>query len=143
MTNDQWATPTPLRPDGTNLLPFPVNALPPIIGDMADAIATTTSTDVAMTGTAMLSAVGYCFTCLYRLAGKADHTEPSVLYSIIIAQPSERKSPVMHFIKAPFDNFERKYTSIIIKKQGIALFCYSLMIMALLFNIELWFIVIG
>ena len=24
----QWAKPTPLRPDGTNLLPFPVNALP-------------------------------------------------------------------------------------------------------------------
>ena len=31
MTNDQWAQPTPLRPDGTNLLPFPVNALPPMI----------------------------------------------------------------------------------------------------------------
>ena len=30
-----WVQPTPLRPDGTNLLPFPVNALPPIIGDMA------------------------------------------------------------------------------------------------------------
>ena len=53
--------------------------------------------------------VGYCFTGLYRLAGKADHTEPPVLYSIIIAQPSERKSPVMHFIKAPFDTFESKY----------------------------------
>ena len=40
---------------------------------------------------------------------EADHTEPPVLYSIIIAQPSERKSPVMHFIKAPFDTFESKY----------------------------------
>ena len=38
--SNQWAQPTPLRPDGTNLLPFPVNALPPIIGDMADATAT-------------------------------------------------------------------------------------------------------
>ena len=54
MNNEvQWTTPTPLRPDGTNLLPFPVNALPPIIGDMAQAIATTTSTDVAMAGTSM------------------------------------------------------------------------------------------
>lgn len=50
-----WVQPTPLRPDGTNLLPFPVNALPSIIGDMADAIATTTSTDVAMAGTSILS----------------------------------------------------------------------------------------
>lgn len=39
-----WATPTPLRPDGTNLLLFHVNALPPILRDMVHAIATTTST---------------------------------------------------------------------------------------------------
>ena len=32
-------------------------------------------------------------------AGKADHAEPPVLYSIIMAQPSERKSSVMHFVK--------------------------------------------
>lgn len=37
--------PTPLRPNGTNLLPFPENALPPILREMASAIATTTSTD--------------------------------------------------------------------------------------------------
>ncbi|MBQ8962118.1 MAG: hypothetical protein IJ071_13050 [Ruminococcus sp.] len=64
--SNQWAQPTPLRPDGTNLLPFPVNALPPIIGDMAQAIATTTSTDVAMAGTSILSAVSYCFSGVYE-----------------------------------------------------------------------------
>lgn len=142
MNEIKWGEPRPLR-QSADAIPFPLDALPTVLRNMAQAISVTTSTDVGMAGTAMLSAVSYCFTGLYRLAGKADHTEPPVLYSIIIAQPSERKSPVMHFIKAPFDNFERKYTSIIIKKQGIALFCYSLMIMALLFNIELWFIVIG
>jgi len=76
---------------------------------MAKAISITTSTDVGMAGTAMLSAVGYCFSGIYRLAGKADHTEPPVLYSLIIVQSSERKSPVMHFIKEPFDSFESKY----------------------------------
>ena len=65
-----WVQPTPLRPDGTNLLPFPVNALPPIIGDMADAIATTTSTDVAMAGTSILSVVSYCFSGVYRMSAK-------------------------------------------------------------------------
>lgn len=78
-------TPTPLRPDGTKLLPFPVNALPPIIGDMADAIATTTSTDVAMAGTSILSAVSYCFSGVYRMSAKRDHTEPLVLYSLTVA----------------------------------------------------------
>ena len=73
MSNNQWVQPTPLRHDGTNLLPFPVNALPPIIGDMAQAIATTTSTDVAMAGTSILSAVSYCFSGVYRMS--ADKVE--------------------------------------------------------------------
>ena len=108
MNTIQWGEPRPLR-QSADAIPFPLGALPPVLRDMAQAISVTTSTDVGMAGTAMLSAVGYCFTGLYRLAGKADHTEPPVLYSIIIAQPSERKSPVMHFIKAPFDTFESKY----------------------------------
>ena len=108
MNEIKWGEPRPLR-QRADAIPFPLDALPTVLRNMAQAISVTTSTDVGMAGTAMLSAVGYCFTGLYRLAGKADHTEPPVLYSIIIAQPSERKSPVMHFIKAPFDSFESKY----------------------------------
>ena len=108
MNKIKWVDPHPLR-HTADTIPFPIGALPPVLRDMVQAISVTTSTDVGMAGTAMLSAVGYCFTGLYRLAVKADHTEPPVLYSIIIAQPSERKSPVMHFIKAPFDSFESKY----------------------------------
>ena len=38
MNNEtQWERPTPLRQGGTNLLPFPVNALPPILREMASA----------------------------------------------------------------------------------------------------------
>ena len=108
MNEIKWGKPKPLR-HSADLIPFPLEALPPVLRDMARAVSITTSTDVGMAGTAMLSAVGYCFSGMYRLAGKADHTEPPILYSIIIAQPSERKSPVMHFIKAPFDSFESKY----------------------------------
>jgi len=100
-----WVQPTPLRPDGTNLLPFPVNALPPIIGDMADAIATTTSTDVAMAGTSILSAVSYCFSGVYRMSAKRDHTEPLVLDTLTIAEPSFKKSPVISLIKRPYIQF--------------------------------------
>ncbi len=108
MLNIQWGEPRPLR-QAADTMPFPLDALPPVLRDMARAISITTSTDVGMAGTAMLSAMGYCFSGMYRLAGKTDHTEPPVLYSLIIAQPSERKSPVMHFIKEPFDSFESKY----------------------------------
>lgn len=110
MNSILWGEPKPLR-QTADLISFPLDALPPVLRDMAQAISVTTSTDVGMAGTAMLSAVGYCFSGMYRLAGKADHTEPPVLYSIIIAQPSERKSPVMHFIKEPFDSFESKYNT--------------------------------
>jgi hypothetical protein len=101
----QWAPPTPLRPDGTNLLPFPVNALPPILGDMASAIATTTSTDVAMAGTAILSAVSYCFSGVYRMSAKRDHTEPLVLDALTVAEPSFKKSPVISMVKRPYIQF--------------------------------------
>ena len=109
MNEIQWSEPKPLRTGAETLMQFPIGAFPPILRGMVQAISVTTSTDPAMAGTAMLSSVGYCFAGLYRLAGKPDHTEPPVLYSLTIAQPSERKSPVMHFIKAPFDRFENKY----------------------------------
>jgi len=108
MNEIQWEKPRPLR-QAADTIPFPLKALPSVMRNMARAISVTTSTDMGMAGTAMLSAVGYCFSGMYRLAGKTDHTEPPVLYSLIIAQPSERKSPVMHFIKEPFDSFESKY----------------------------------
>lgn len=100
-----WATPTPLRPDGTNLLPFPVNALPPILRDMVQAIATTTSTDPAMAGTAILSAVSYCFSGVYRMSAKRDHTEPLVLDALTVAEPSFKKSPVISMVKRPYIQF--------------------------------------
>ncbi len=111
MSNIQWNEPKPLRTSANTLMPFPIESLPPVLRNMVQAISVTTSTDVGMAGTAILSAVGYCFSGMYRLAGKPDHTEPPVLYSLIIAQPSERKSPVMHLIKAPFDSFEYKYNT--------------------------------
>ena len=88
MNEIKWVEPRPLR-QSANAIPFPLDALPSVLRNMAQAISVTTSTDVGMAGTAMLSAVGYCFTGLYRLAGKADHTEPPVLYSIIIRKQGE------------------------------------------------------
>ncbi|WP_044975363.1 YfjI family protein [Ruminococcus sp. HUN007] len=110
MTNEiRWVKPTPLRSDGANLLKFPVNALPPVIADMADAVAATTSTDVAMAGTSILSAVSYCFSGVYRMAAKRDHTEPLVLDTLTIAEPSFKKSPVISLIKKPYTDFTRDW----------------------------------
>ena len=101
----QWAPPIPLRSNGTNLLPFPVNALPPILREMASAVAETTSTDVAMAGTAILSAMSYCFSGVYRMSAKRDHTEPLVLDALTVAEPSFKKSPVISMVKRPYIQF--------------------------------------
>ncbi len=106
MNNEtQWEGPTPLRQGRTNFLPFPVNALSQIIGDMADAIATTTSTDVAMAGTSILLAVSYCFSGVYRMSAKRDHTNPLVLDALTVAEPNFKKSPVISMAKRLYIQF--------------------------------------
>lgn len=99
----------PLRKDKTTLTKFPDVALPDILRLMTLGIARTTSTDPAMAGTALLSAVSYCFSGIYRMRGKEDHTEPLNLYSLILAEPSELKSPVIHFVRKPFHDFEKQW----------------------------------
>ena len=100
-----WNEPTPLRCDKSKLLKFPVNALPPILRETAHAVAETTSTDAAMAGTAIISAISYCFSGVYRMTGKPDHTEPLVVNSLTVAEPSFKKSPVMSVLKRPFITF--------------------------------------
>ena len=46
---------------------------------------------------------------LYKVEGKADWHGPTNLYSVIIAEPSERKSAVISLATKPVDAFVRKY----------------------------------
>lgn len=98
----------PLREDVPQRI-YPDDSLPPVLREMVMGIAETTGTDPAMAGTSVLSAASYAFTGRYRMQGKPDHTEPPVIYSFTVAEPSERKSPVVKFIKKPFVDFEINY----------------------------------
>ena len=81
MNTIQWGEPQPFR-QSADTIPFPLEALPPVLRNiMVQAISIMTSTDMGMAGTAMLSAVGYCFTGLYKLAGK--QTTPNRLCCIL------------------------------------------------------------
>lgn len=106
-----WSVPKPLRSDKSSLPPFPISCLPIIPQAMAVGIAKSTSTDVAMAGTAILSSLSHCFSGVYRMEGKPDHTEPITLYSLILAEPSERKSPVLRQIKEPYVMFANDYNN--------------------------------
>ncbi|MDE5557543.1 MAG: DUF3987 domain-containing protein, partial [Ruminococcus sp.] len=105
MNEKEWSMPTPLRLDKSSLINYPTNALPPILRDTAFAVAESTSTDVAMAGTALISSASYCFSGVYRMLGKRDHTEPLVIDALTIAEPSFKKSPVISAIKRPFTQF--------------------------------------
>ena len=105
----QWVKPTPLKGNRANMIEFPVTALPPVLRDMACAVAETTSTDVSMAATAILSMISYCFSGQYRIAGKKDHNEPLVIDSLIVAEASFKKSPVMKLISQPYQEFVREY----------------------------------
>ena len=105
----QWAKPTPLRGNRSNLIEFPVNALPPILREMACAIARTTSTDVSMAATSILSSVSYCFSGQFRIVGKKDHSEPLVIDSLIVAEASFKKSPVMKLVSQPYQDYVQEY----------------------------------
>ena len=111
MQNEEWTKPKPLRMDKEMLPEFPVNCLPSVIKAMTLSVAETTSTDTAMTATALLSALSYCFSGVYRMYGKEDHSEPITLYSLILANPAERKSPVMRFVKSPFLSFNDEFNN--------------------------------
>ena len=106
-----WKPPVPLRSEKAALRDFPINALPPIIKEMSTAISVTTSTDVAMASTALLSAASYCFTGVYRMTGKRDHTEPLVLNSLTVAEPSFKKSPVIALVKQPYKQFVKDWNA--------------------------------
>ena len=110
MTNNrQWTAPQALKEEKSSFKPYPAGSMPNVLQGMTASVSVTTSTDISMASTAALSAMSHCFSGVYRMYGKTDHSEPVTLYSLILASPAERKSPVMRFIKKPFIEFARDF----------------------------------
>ena len=103
----KWDTPIPF--EKPKLPTFPVDALPKIIKDYVVAVAETTQTPVDMAATASLAIMSLCMQGRYRVIGKADWNEPVNLYTLIIAEPSERKSAIIGFMTRPVNEYELEY----------------------------------
>lgn len=102
-----WEEPIPF---GKNELePFPVDAFPSDIGDYVSAVAEHTQTPVDMAGTATLAFLSACAQGKYDIEGKPGWQESLNLFADIIANPSERKSAVLHAVVRPGDNYEVQY----------------------------------
>jgi len=108
-TEIKWDTPIPF--EKPTLPTFPVDALPKIIRDYVVAVAETTQTPVDMAATASLAIMSLCMQGRYRIDGKADWNEPVNLYTLIIAESSERKSAIISFMTRPVNEYELNYNN--------------------------------
>ena len=103
----QWEPPIPFT---QHILPaFPVDAFPPAIRDYVLAVAETTQTPVDMAATAALAVLALCQQGKYRIKGKDDWIEPLNLFTVIVAEPSERKSAVISHMTGAVHHFEAEY----------------------------------
>ena len=83
--------------------------MPKIIKDYVVAVAETTQTPVDMAATASLAIMSLCMQGRYKVIGKADWNEPVNLHTLIIAEPSERKSAIIGLMLRPINEYELKY----------------------------------
>ena len=88
--------------------PFPVDALPPPIANMVDAIATATQTDPAMAGTSALTALSACTGGRALIEIRAGWREPLNLFTATVAKPAERKSAVHAAMTRPLLAAEKR-----------------------------------
>ena len=91
------------------LAPFPIEALPVDLGDYVQALAESTQTPLDMAGTIVLTILSVCQQGKYVVRGKDDWIEPLNLFANVIAEPSERKSAVLHAGVNPLDSYEVRY----------------------------------
>lgn len=106
-TEIKWDDPIPFKK--INLPAFPVDALPKIIADYVKAVSETTQTPVDMAATSSLAIMSLCMQGRYSVQAKLDWKEPLNLYTLIIAEPSERKSAIISLMTKVLIEYEVDY----------------------------------
>ncbi|MBJ7597734.1 DUF3987 domain-containing protein [Candidatus Nephthysia bennettiae] len=102
---DLWHSPIPLS--ATHALPpFPVDCLPPWLGEYVSCLAEATQTPPDLPGILVLSALAACAGGRVRLQVRQGWEEPLNLYSAVALPPGERKSAVFAEVTAPLADFE-------------------------------------
>ena len=82
------------------LLPFPIEALPPILQEYTRAISESLQVSEDMVAVSILGVVSLCIAGKFYIQPKTDWVEPLNLYVLITARPSERKTPVLKEVSA-------------------------------------------
>ena len=88
--------------------PFPVEALPPVLRDMAEGISLSRKVPVAMSATAVLAAVGMAIGRNAYFQRKRGFIGRANLYAIVFAARGERKSVTFRPALLPFYSWMKK-----------------------------------
>lgn len=105
----EWDDPTPL--DEVDNVAFPVNALPDNIKKYVEELSESTQTPLDMAASSALAILAVCSQGKYKISGKSDWIEPLNLYTLIVAEPSERKSAVISSMVKPLNEYEEFYNT--------------------------------
>ena len=86
----------PFEPPDTSKLPvFPVERLPPVLRDFAQAVAENLQVAVDMPALQVLAVAAVCLQGRFSVSPKPGWVEPLNLYAVTVARPSDRKSPTV------------------------------------------------
>lgn len=102
----KWVYPKSL--EEYDLPTFPANRLTTPLENFFNAVAEDTQTPVDMAGVAVLTIISICVQGKYEIEIKESWKEPLNLYSVIIANPAERKSPVLNQVVSSVYEFEQE-----------------------------------
>jgi hypothetical protein len=106
-TVKQWQKPIPF---GEIILPkFPTCSLPQTLTEYIETVSEFSETDPAMCGVLLLGVLGGVLHRKYEIVSTAGNTETLSLFSLIIAEPAERKSSVIKLVTKPLSTFESEY----------------------------------
>ncbi|WP_313132803.1 YfjI family protein [Anaerocolumna sp.] len=92
-------------PNVNQLMEFPLDTLPPTIQEYTKAVAESLQVSIDMVAVTILGITALCIQGEFKVQPKADWQEPLNLYILIVARPSERKTPVMKEVARPVYNY--------------------------------------
>lgn len=104
--NNEWRMPEDI--EEIELPKFPIYAFANPIRAYIEAVAEELQVPIDMVATGVLTVISLCNQGKYLIEGKEGWKEPVNLYTLIIARPSERKSPTMVKITKPLVEYEKE-----------------------------------
>ena len=103
--NNEWKQPKDLK--DYKLPKFPTEAIPPSLKRYIIELSEELQVPEDMVGTSILGILSICNQGKYFIEGKKNWQVPINLYTLTIANPSEKKSPVCKRLSSPIYEYEK------------------------------------